>query len=136
MYDLSTHVKAVTRVNFFFLSACCLAWALLPAYEDWWGGLMIGCAASLINARHLAWKVTRASANAAAHGTKRVNLGYLTRACIALLAVVLATRTYTFQLPAVVTGLIIAQLATLILGFFASRKLAQMEITDERGETN
>lgn len=136
MDDLSAHVKTVTRLTFFFLSVCCLAWVFLPAYESWWGGLMIGGAASLLNARHLAWKVTRIGANAAAHTNRRANLGFFTRACIALLAVVIAIKTYTFQLPATVAGLFVAQLATLILGFLSKRKLMATNSTDERGENN
>ncbi|MCM3628046.1 ATP synthase subunit I [Paenibacillus glycanilyticus] len=136
MDDLSAHLKAVTRVVFLFMSLCCIGWALLPAYENWWGGLMIGGAASLINAYHLSWKVKRAGAIAVAQIKKRVNLGFFTRACVALLAVVIATKTYTFQLSAVVAGLFVAQLATLILGFLSRRKLMASNPTDERGENN
>ncbi|GLX70119.1 ATP synthase subunit I [Paenibacillus glycanilyticus] len=136
MDDLSAHLKAVTRITFLFMSLCCVAWALMPENESWWGGLMIGGAASLINAYHLSWKVTKVGAVAAAQIKKRVNLGFVTRACITLLAVVIATKTYTFQLSATVAGLFVAQLATLILGFLSRRKLMASNPTDERGENN
>lgn len=136
MDDLSAHLKAVTRVTFFFMSLCCIAWAVMPEHESWWGGLMIGGAASLVNARILGWKVTKIGANAAVQGTKRTNIGFFTRSCVALLAVVIATQTYTFQLSATVAGLFVAQLATLILGFLSRRKLMASNPTDERGENN
>lgn len=136
MDDLSAHLKTVTRLTFFFLSVCFLGWALFPDYKSVFGGLIVGAAASLANAAHLAWKVNRIGANAAARGARKMTLGYLTRACIGLLAVVVATRTLSFSLPATVAGLFAAQLATLVLGFLSRRRSATPNPADERGENN
>lgn len=117
MDDLSAHLKAVTRVTFLFMSLCCIAWALLPDYESWWGGLMIGGAASLVNAYHLSWKVKKVGASAAAtdqeEGKPRIFHPCMHR----VIGSCNCDKTYTFQLSATVVGLFVAQLATLILGF-------------------
>ncbi|SDX26446.1 ATP synthase subunit I [Paenibacillus sp. CF384] len=136
MDDLSGHLRTVKRITFFFLSLCFIGWALLPEYKPFFGGLVLGTAASLANAFHLSWKVQRVGALSAAGIQKRHNLGFLTRACIALLAVVIATKYFSFSLYGTVAGLFVAQLATLILGFKAKRDPAVRHSTDERGENN
>ncbi|SEN60525.1 ATP synthase subunit I [Paenibacillus sp. OV219] len=136
MDDLSGHLRTVTRITFFFLSLCFIGWALLPDYKPLFGGLILGAVASLANAFHLSWKVQRTGAFAVAGIKKRNNLGFLTRACIALLAAVIATRYFSFSIYGTVAGLFVAQLATLILGFIAKRNSAVRHSTDERGENN
>ncbi|MFC5647760.1 ATP synthase subunit I [Paenibacillus solisilvae] len=136
MDDLSAHLRTVTRMTFLFLSLCCICWALWPAYKPLFGGLGIGAVASLVNASHLSWKVQRIGAKAAGQDTKRTNLGFLTRACIGLLAVVVATEYLSFSLYGTVAGLFVAQLATLILGFRSKGGSAALHSSDERGENN
>ncbi|GFN32720.1 ATP synthase subunit I [Paenibacillus xylaniclasticus] len=136
MDNMSAHLKTITRVMFALLSVCFIVWALFPEHEAWWGGFVIGAIASLVNALHLSWKVNQIGANAAAGNKRRTTLGYFTRACIGLLAAVIATRTFDFRIEAVAAGLITAQLATLLLGFWAVRKRERMQSLDERGENN
>lgn len=136
MDDLSGHLRTVTRITFFFLSVCFIGWALLPEHKPLFGGLILGAVASLANAFHLSWKVRQVGSYAAAGIKKRNNLGFLTRACIGLLAAVLADRYFSFSLYGTVAGLFVAQLATLILGFIAKRNSAVRHSTDERGENN
>jgi ATP synthase protein I len=137
MDDLSAHLKSVKRITFMCLSLCFIGWAVLPGYKPYFGGFIVGAIASLANAYHLFWKVNRIGANAAEQGTKRISLGFLTRSCIALLAVVVSQNEHlSFDLYATVAGLFVAQLATLILGFRAKRHLAVRQFTDERGENN
>lgn len=136
MDDLSAHLRTVTRITFLFLSLCCIGWAIWPAHNSLFGGLGIGAVASLVNASHLSWKVQRIGANAAVQGSKRNNLGFFTRACIGLLAVVVATEYFSLSLIGTVIGLFVAQLATLILGFRSKSRPAASHSSDERGENN
>lgn len=136
MDELSGHLRTVMRLTFFFLSLCFIGWALFPEQKPFFGGLVIGAAASLANAFHLSWKVRRIGANAADRGTKRINLGFLTRACIGLLAAVVATEYFSFSVVGTILGLFVAQLATLILGFRARGGPAARHSSDERGENN
>ncbi|QHW32534.1 ATP synthase subunit I [Paenibacillus rhizovicinus] len=136
MDQLSGHLRTVKRITFFFLSLCFVGWALFPDLKPFFGGLILGAAASLANAFHLSWKVQRVGAGAAEGNKRRVNMGFLTRACIALLAYVIATRYFSFSLYGTIAGLFTAQLATLILGFKAKSKPAVRHSTDERGENN
>jgi ATP synthase protein I len=123
-------------LTFFFLSVCFICWAAFPSQQAWWGGLVVGTAASLVNALHLAWKVDRIGAIAAAGGKGRASLGFFTRACIGLLAAVIATTTFDFRVEAVAAGLFVAQLATLLLGIWTKRKRGRTQSLDERGENN
>ncbi|WP_317966258.1 ATP synthase subunit I [Paenibacillus sp. CCS19] len=125
-------------MTFFFLSVCFICWAVFPAQQAWWGGLVVGTVAGLVNALHLGWKVSQIGANAAARSNRRSTLGYVTRACIGLLAAVIATRTFDFRIEAVAAGLFVAQLVTLLLGFWTMRKRGrtQSQSLDERGENN
>jgi len=134
MDEFAARLKAVTRTSFLFLSACFLGWALFPAYKEVFAGLVIGTAASLINALHLAWKINRIGDAAARQVNRRPTLGYLTRACIGLLAVIISTRTFHFDLIATIAGLFFAQLATLVLGAVANARRGNAHPAHERGD--
>jgi ATP synthase protein I len=134
MDEFAARLKAVTRTSFLFLSACFLGWALFPAYKEIFAGLVIGAAASLINALHLAWKINRIGDAAARQTKRRPTLGYLTRACIGLLAVIISTRTFHFDLVSTIAGLFLAPLATLLLGVAANARKGNRHPARERGD--
>ena len=54
-------LKTVQNAFFFFLSFCLVGWALLVDYRPYLAGFMLGSVVSMINARHLAWKIGRAT---------------------------------------------------------------------------
>lgn len=134
MDDLPVLLKRVSRIAFFFLSMGCLGWAIWPGYQNVFGGFMIGAIGGLAISWHLAWKLVRLG-DAAASGRKpRSGLGFLTRACIGLLAGVVSVRTLDFNLAATAAGLIVSPMATLLLGLFARSRRSDGHPTDERGE--
>jgi ATP synthase protein I len=119
MNDLSAHLKTVTRVTIFFLSLCLLVWALYPSYRPYASGVMIGIIASLINGNYLAVKIRQLSRMASTGQQRRINLGFLTRAAIAVLAVMLSMRINDVNLFAVVTGLFAWQVAAFLTGILS-----------------
>ncbi|WP_027094319.1 ATP synthase subunit I [Cohnella thermotolerans] len=134
MDELPALLKRVSRIAFFFLSMGCLGWAIWPGYKSVFGGFLIGAIGGLFISWHLAWKVVRLG-DAAASGRKpRSGLGFLTRACIGLLAGVVSVRMLEFNLAATVVGLITAPMATLLLGIISRRRYSDGHPTDERGE--
>ncbi|WP_199623570.1 ATP synthase subunit I [Paenibacillus alkalitolerans] len=117
MDDLNVHLRSVTRFIFFFLSFCLLTWALFPTARPIAAGLAVGALAGWVNAIYLFRKVKRIADSAAAQSYRRTNLGFLTRAAVAVLAVVIALRVPGINLYAVIAGYFVTQLATLLLGF-------------------
>lgn len=102
---------------------CFLAAAFLPRVETIALGLALGTVISWINASYLGRKVRRMLDGAAEGNLKRVNLGFLTRAALAVLAVFVAMQyPQYFNLYAVVVGLVIAQFSLLFIGILLSRK--------------
>lgn len=123
MDDFTAHLKTVQRITIFFLSFCFMGWAISPLYRDLFAGLILGTAVSLLNARYLAWKIEQLGQVVLEKTKRKVNLGFITRASMALIAVVVA---YRFQgyvaLSTTLAGLFFVQLATLLLGIISIRK--------------
>jgi ATP synthase protein I len=122
MNDLTALQKTVTRITFFFLSICFLGWAFLPQYAGYFSGFVIGSSASLISFNFLAWKIRRLTNNILLQNKRRVNIGFFTRAAVALLAVVISLRYEKVELVATVVGLFFAQAAAFVVGIISSRK--------------
>jgi ATP synthase protein I len=119
MDELSAHLKAVTRIAIFFLSICFILWTGFPDFRGYALGLIIGTGASLINMRYLSMKVRQAADIAEAGQKRRFNLGFLTRAAIGVLAVMLAIRLGNVELFGVIIGLLFWQVASLLLGILS-----------------
>lgn len=134
--DLPSLMRKIVRTVFFFLSLGCIGWAVWPDWKPVFGGYLIGAAGSLLFTWHLAWKTARIAALAAGGHRSRSGFGFLSRAAIALLAAVISVRMLHFSAPATVAGLFTAPMATLVLGFIASRRRAGGHSDDERGEKN
>lgn len=133
--SVTAYLKTVTRLSLFFLSATCLAWAVYPKYGDVFGGLIVGVIAGLINLSHLAWRVRRIADQAArTREPKRSTIGFLFRACIALLAALVATKQFHFSLAAVIAGIVGVPLTTLAAGALLYRKNTDSPLPDERGD--
>jgi ATP synthase protein I len=129
MDDVSAHLKTVQNVFLFFLSFCLVCWALFVEFRPYSAGVMLGSIASMINARHLAWKIHRLSEKAIAASLeqraprKAANIGFLTRAAIAGLAGLIAVRyPEHIALATTIAGYFFAQLATLVLGILSIKR--------------
>ncbi|MFD2615497.1 ATP synthase subunit I [Paenibacillus gansuensis] len=123
MDELSARLKTVYRAALFFLSLCLLVWALYPPLRGMAAGLLIGTAASLVNMYYLSMKVRQAAEIAESGQKRRFNLGFLTRAAVGVLAVMLALRLGSdVELFGVILGLLFWQLAVLLAGLFHSFK--------------
>ncbi|MCZ1264135.1 MULTISPECIES: ATP synthase subunit I [Paenibacillus] len=123
MSELTRYRRWMTVFIMYFLMICFLAAAFLPRVETIALGLALGTVISWINASYLGRKVRRMLDGAAEGNLKRVNLGFLTRAALAVLAVFVAMQyPQYFNLYAVVVGLVIAQFSLLFIGILLSRK--------------
>ncbi|MCS7460005.1 ATP synthase subunit I [Paenibacillus doosanensis] len=123
MDDFSAHLKTVQRMTIFFLSFCFMGWAVLPAYRVYFAGLILGTVVSMINSRYLAWKIEQLTKAVVEKSNRKVNLGFITRASVSLLAVLMAYK-YEQQVAFSTTlaGLFFVQMATLLLGIISTLK--------------
>lgn len=122
MDDFAAHLKTVQRITFFFLSFCFLAWAIVPAHRPYIAGLILGTAVSLINSLYLAWKIQQLTKAVIEQSKRRINMGFITRAAMALLAVLLAYKYEQIAISTTLIGLFFTQLVTLLLGITSSWK--------------
>lgn len=134
MLELPGLMRSISRTTFFFLSVGCLGWAVWPDLKSIFGGFLIGSVGGWLIAWHLAWKTARIAAVAATGRRSRSGFGFLSRAALALLAVVISVRTLDFSAAATAAGLFTAPLAILVLGFIATRRARKAHPADERGE--
>lgn len=123
MDELSKYQRALTVGTLVFLMLCFLGGALLPKYQSIFLGIALGSAVSSINAVYLGRKVRQVSEAALNGGSKRLNLGFLTRVALAVLAVFAAIKNPQFlNMYAVAGGLVFAQFYLLFIGIRFSRK--------------
>lgn len=119
---MKDQLKVIVRITLFMISALLLVWAFLPAYRTYASGFILGTTASLINAWLLILKIESLSKLTQQEGRKRVNLGTLSRMCVALLAVMVAVKYPQFNLVFTIAGLFSVQLATLLMGYLFIKK--------------
>lgn len=123
MDELSKYQRALTVGTLVFLMLCFLGSALLPKYQSIFLGIALGSAVSSINAVYLGRKVRQVSEAALNGGSKRLNLGFLTRVALAVLAVFAAIKNpQILNMYAVAGGLVFAQFYLLFIGIRFSRK--------------
>lgn len=122
MNELHTHIQRLWKFTCLFLFLCFICWVFLTSYRPTIAGLMLGTTVSVVNVWYTALKV-RQFTEAVAGQQKRVSLGFLTRIAISLLAVMLAIKSAHFQVITTVIGLIVAPMATVLLGLRYAKKV-------------
>jgi len=105
------------RTALFFMSALLAAWAFVPEGRTVAAGLLLGTAASVVNAFLLRRRVELIGRMAAEGRARRTGPGLGARLATVLLAVLVAHRfPHWFALPAVIAGCFFVQIAI----FFAA----------------
>lgn len=123
MNDLSAHLKTVFRTALFWIAGCLLVWAFWPDARPYAAGLILGTAVSLINAQLLGHKISVFTENLAQKTGRRVNLGFIARLCVCLLAVMLADKAAQFHVATTIIGFFYAPFVALGAGLLSmSRK--------------
>ncbi|GIP28748.1 hypothetical protein J23TS9_38780 [Paenibacillus sp. J23TS9] len=123
MNELWKYRRVLTRTTLYFLALCLLGAAVFPQYRSIALGMVLGSSVSLINSFYLGYKVQKVLDAVTSGEGKKVNMGFLTRAAISVLAVVVAyQKPETFNLYAVAATLILSQFLLLFIGIRLSRK--------------
>ncbi|WP_010279021.1 ATP synthase subunit I [Paenibacillus senegalensis] len=118
--DLRTHMHFVFRTALFFMSFCLLVWAFVPQWQPVAAGLVLGTVISLINARLLAYKIELMTKHVMENTGKRVNLGFIARASMSIIGVMVCLKFEQFDLMSAVCGLFYVQAVTLLKGLISA----------------
>ncbi|SDE33690.1 ATP synthase protein I [Paenibacillus sp. UNCCL117] len=119
---MNNQLKLLVRITLIGIAALLLVWAFLPAYRTHVSGLALGMIVSLINAWLLLMKIEAVSNQPHSQERKRINIGTLSRMCMALIAVMIAVKMPQFDLVFTIIGLFFIQMATLLMGLLFIKK--------------
>lgn len=122
MNELPKYMRMLTFITLSFIAVCLLGAAVFTSYSSIFMGIALGAGVSYFNAYFLSTKIRKLTDRVAEGIPKATNLGFLTRASLAVLAVILAYNNPTFNLYSVALSLLFAQLILLIIGFIYSHK--------------
>ncbi|MGN7359262.1 ATP synthase subunit I [Paenibacillus sp. SAF-054] len=123
MNELWKYRRVLTRTTLYFLALCFLGAAVFPQYRSIALGMVLGSSVSLLNSFYLGYKVQKVLDTVASGEGKKVNMGFMTRAAVSVLAIVVAyQKPETFNLYAVAATLILSQFLLLFIGIRLSRK--------------
>lgn len=125
MDDLTVHLKLVTKYTTTFILICAAGSFLMPQYQPYILGFALGAAAGLVNAYYLSAKIVqmanRIDEQVDTTKLKRSSIGFLTRASIAILAVLLAINSDFIAESATILGLIVVPMIALFIGYITAR---------------
>ncbi|MNI04030.1 ATP synthase I chain [compost metagenome] len=119
---MNDQLKPVVRAALLLTSVLLLVWIILPAYRAHAAGFMLGMMISLINAWILMIKIEAFSRNIVEKTEKRINLGFISRLCMCIIAVMVAVKLPQVDLVFTLIGLFSVQMATLLFGLLFSKK--------------
>lgn len=123
MDELSMHLKGIQRVTFISLVVCFIGWLILPSIREVLLGFMLGTFGGLLNVYFLIGRVRRITKNVAEGSAKRINLGFLTRVCVAILTVVIALELQEhMHIIATISGFLYTKFIILFVGIAQTLK--------------
>ena len=109
-------VKKAMLATMYLIVICLLTWALFPAWRTLAAGLILGTAASAVNALLLRRRIDLLGRQAISDASKRVGTGMLSRLATILLAVMTAYRfPDAFHLVGVLAACFYVQIVVFVL---------------------
>jgi ATP synthase protein I len=123
MNEFESHIGRVTRISALVLSVDLVLWILIPGMRGYFAGFLVGGTVSLLNTHYTAWKIRQLTERALANdesNTKRVNLGFMTRASTSLLAVLISLKAADIEFSTTLSGLFLTQLLSLFVGIYVT----------------
>ncbi len=108
-------MKTANLTMIYLISACLILWAALPRWQTVTLGLVVGLAASAMNAFLLKRRVDMLAQAALEEGAKRRSLGFGSRIATVLLVAMLAYRyPETLNMPAALAGSMVMPFVILV----------------------
>ncbi|WP_379129959.1 ATP synthase subunit I [Paenibacillus sp. sgz500958] len=123
MDELSRYRKVLALATLCFVVICVLSAFVIPSHRNIPLGMALGGAIGCINVIYLGYKVRQVSDTMAGEGKRRMSLGFLTRAALSVLGVMVAFRApQYFHMIAVAGSLLLAPVLLIIIGLGFSRR--------------
>lgn len=119
MNDLAGFLKTISRSSMVLFAVGVVLWGALPSYRPYMSGLLLGMLVSYINVLYLGMKTRQLGELAILRERKRFNLGFLTRASLAVLAVMFAYKSENVELVTTIIGLFYGQAALFVTAAIA-----------------
>lgn len=114
MNDLAGFLKTISRSSMVLFAVGVVLWGALPSYRPQIAGFLLGMAVSYVNVLYLGMKTRQLSDLIVQGERKRFNLGFLTRASLAVLAVMFAYKSEHVELVTTIIGLFYGQAALFV----------------------
>lgn len=114
MNDLTVQMRWLLRIFCFWAAICLVLWIVFQDAQPYISGLLLGSAVSLLNAAHLAMKIHQISDAVMLNQKKRLSVGFVSRICFVLIAIMLASKLPQFSVLFTIIGFMFAPLTLLI----------------------
>jgi ATP synthase protein I len=114
MSDLAGFLKTISRSSMVLFAVGVVLWGALPSYRPYISGLLLGMLVSYVNVLYLGMKTRQLGELVAQGERKRFNLGFFTRASLAVLAVMFAFKSEHVELVTTIIGLFYGQAALFV----------------------
>lgn len=116
-------VMTAVRTLFFLMAASLIVWAFLPEWRTVSLGLLLGLAASYMNAFLLKRRVEMVTRGAAGEGPRKMGLGLGSRIATVLLVAMLAYRfPEKFSMPAALAGCMVMPFILLAAAYIHNKR--------------
>lgn len=122
MNELDILMRRIFRASMFFMSVCLLVWAFSPSLKPYAAGLVLGVCISLVNGLILKSRVHAITRIALANTGKRASSGFLSRASMIFIAIIICLRFPAFQLSTTIIGFFFVQTCALLFGLGFARQ--------------
>ena len=122
MNDLTAQMRELLRIYCLWLAVCLVLWIVVQDAKSYLAGLILGSSISYINAVHLGRKIVQISEAVATNQTKRLSIGFISRICFVLIAVMLASKLTQFSVLFTIIGFAFAPLVMLVIGIIRGIK--------------
>lgn len=116
-------MKTAVRALFYMMAVCLILWALLPEWRTVSLGLLMGLAASSMNAFLLRRRVEMVTLGAAGGGPRKRGLGLGSRIATVLLVAMIAYRfPEDFSMPAALAGCMVMPFLLLVAAYIHNKR--------------
>jgi len=116
-------MRSATITMIYMMSACLILWAAIPDWKPVMMGLLVGLAASALNAFLLQRRVKMVTDAAQVEGSRKRGLGFGNRIAMVLLVAMLAYRyPETLNMPAALSGSMVMPFVILIIAIIHNVK--------------
>lgn len=122
MNDLTAQMRELLRIYCLWVAVCLVLWIVVQDAKSYLAGLILGSSISYINAVHLGRKIVRFSEAVTTNQTKRMSIGFVSRICFVLIAVMLASKLTQFSVLFTIIGFAFAPLVMLVIGIIRGIK--------------